>query len=261
MLWQGDDEPALGRVRKWAQISERPRGLLPRRGEQALRPAGRSRHAWLAEGRVAQRSDLVAPESLFPDGGTAYLPPAVVVAGTLTFDVPLHDELDAVRAAIRHLKSKSKPIADALSANEDVVADPLTPVAVLRTAIAELLAAAQQAGLSGDGVRRSARATLIRSRRYAELDVLGEPHVVARWSSRLGVTPWVIYIPKTAVTTLPIEASFGIRAAVTVHPRQDPEERGAHALRVHALARVHAAETLVEETGPASQPQSAKVTR
>jgi hypothetical protein len=244
MLWKGGDEDSIRRIRSWAQTDERPRGLMPRRGHSALNRAS-TPHAWLTEGRVAVRSDLTSARTFFPTAGALFQPPVAVVAGTLTFDVPLHDELDAVRAAVRHLATKSKTIGDALSATEDVVADRMTPRGVLRSALARIYAAAQLSGLSGDTLQRTARTTLIRSRRYAEVEVLGDDHVVARYT-KPGADGWVAYLPKSAVAMVPLEISLEVRAAVTIHPRQDPDEEGAMALRIHAVARLLAADTLVE---------------
>jgi hypothetical protein len=184
---------------------------------------------------------------LFPDHGASLQTPGFVVLGTLAFDVPLHLELEAVRASLRHLATKSKPIGDALTATDDVTADPLTPVGVLRGALAELLGGAERSNMSSDSVLTTARKTLIRSRQYAELEVLGSDHVVARYRGREGGEPWAAYLPVSAVGSLPLEPSFEVRAAVTVHPRQDPEEAGPYALRIHALARVIATDPLVAD--------------
>lgn len=247
VLWLGDDDAVLERARAWAHVDTRPRGLLSRIGRDALRDPAPPKHAWLADGRVAQKHELRSAELLFRDQSQALTAAAVVVAGELAFDVPLHDELEAIRAALRHLTGQSKPIREALEATDAIAADPLTPVRVLRAGIDEILAGVERANMAADGVRRTARHTLIRTRRHAELNVLGDDHIVARWTSG-GGQPWVAYLPKSALAALPLEPVLSIRAAVTVHPRQDPEEPGAHALRIHALARVVATADLVDVT-------------
>ena len=71
--------------------------------------------------------------------------------------------------------------------------------------------------------------------------MLGGDHVVVRFGQ--DEESIVAYLPIEAASHLPLEESFTVRAVVSVHPRQDPEEANACALRVHAIARVHDADS------------------
>lgn len=217
---------------------------MPREGRHALRQATVAPHAWLADGRVADPAELLAPELLFADEGGSLETAAVVVKGSLAFDVPAHEELEALRLAVRHLAARHKPIRAALEATAEIPAQPLTPLRLLQAGIDEIVEALDRASVGGQATRATARQSLMRARRYSVLDVLGADHLVARWTPPGAGEPWAAYLPVEARSSLPLEPSFAMRAAVTVHPRQDPDEPGPRALRIHALARVIATEAL-----------------
>src|SRR5690606_36243534 len=84
LVWWGGEDRALSRARTWAAPARR-RGLVPREGRHALRQATVAPHAWLADGRVADPAELLAPELLFADEGGSLETAAVVVKGSLAF--------------------------------------------------------------------------------------------------------------------------------------------------------------------------------
>lgn len=250
VVWKGDDRDALSRARGWAlENAKRPRGLVPRMGRAALvEPRPRPDDWWLGE-RSERISTLVNGERSLLDGGGATLRrPALVVRGVLEISTGLADRLAALRAALQHLRGQHKPIREALDLTKDIQGDELTPTAVLKGGMDDLLRAAESAGLKRNHLEDSARAVLVRARRYREVNVLGADHLVTVWRDATGLsTSQIAYLPLSAKSNLPLVGTFEARAVVTLHPRQDPEEEGPVAMRIHALGRKISAEELGEQ--------------
>lgn len=239
LIWAGPDEAAILRARRWDRETEK---RLPRTGSRAVEP--RRGASWIATSRIASHGDVCAAIS-----SGAPEPPARVVEGTLTFDLAPAEELKATRAALRRVAPHHPELRRTMESAEGLAEDPLTPLAMLRTAIHELVAGAVAAGMSRAELQSQTRDTLMRHRKHAELNILGGDHLVARLRLDSKVAPWVAYLPKEAMSTLPLMPELSVRAVVTVHAKQDPEEKGLHGLRIHALAR------FVEATEPGgSQP-------
>ncbi len=246
-LWKSHDVDVLRRASRWASVERpRPRGLLPRLGREAL--VEPPRRDWLSDGRAITLVELSAEAGRMASGGAGESDrlerPAVVLTGVLSLDVSLGDELDALRAAVAHLAPRHKPVQRALDATKTIERGPLTPLAVLRAGIDEIVRGAEEANQDPRALRATARRSLVRARRHRELDLLGGPHVVGRWRDAGRAEDWVVYLPKEAAPSLPLEIELAARAAVTVHPRCDPDETGRWALQVHALARILTTEEL-----------------
>lgn len=251
-IWKGDDAEVMAKACQWASIRfERPKGLVPRLGREAL--VQPPRRDWFSDGRAWTLDEIERDvvRSLDGDEGAsdALAVSAVVAVGRLAVDVSLSDELEALRAALVHLAVRHKPIQRALEATKGIVPGPLTPQAVLRAGIEELVRGADEVGHGGPALRTTAKRTLVRARRHRQLEVLGGPHLVTRWTQRGGAEPWAAYLPVAAAASLPLEVELAARAVVTVHPRCDPDEPGPWALKIHALARVLPAEALASDGG------------
>ncbi len=242
LIWGGPDEAAIQRARRWNREQEKH---LPRTGARAVEP--RKGAHWLKQSRLAGHDDICAAVSA---GATE--PPARVVEGTLTFDLDPAEELKATRAALRRVAPHHPELRRTMESTEGLAEDPLTPLAMLRTATHELITKAVAAGMARAELQSQTRDTLMRHRKHAELNILGGDHLVARLHLDSSVAPWVAYVPKEAMSTLPLMPELPVRAVVTVHARQDPEERGTHGLKLHALAR------FVEVTEPRPSPSGNK---
>ncbi len=246
VVFRGDDRAALERARAaLATTPPRPRGLIPRLGRAALAAPPPRPDDWWLEPRALTVAELRAT-CLFEGEGPALAAPAVIVGATFTPHVALSDELLALRAALVHLTSRHKAVRDALDATGDIEGGPLTPGAVLRAGIAELVRGAESAGLSAQGLRDTARQSLVRSRRYRRVDILGEDHIVLHLTEPSAAPSTaagqVAYLSASAASHLPLAIRFDGRAIVTVHPRHDPEQAEPLAVRIHALARHHSLE-------------------
>ncbi len=249
VVWKGDDRDTLGRARGWAlENAKRARGLLPRTGRAALiEPRPRPDDWWLGERSERISTLLNGDRSLLDGDGAALNRPALVVRGVLEVSTGLADRLAALRASLQHLRGQHKPIREALELTKDIQGDELTPTAVLEGGMDDLLRAAESAGLKRTHLKDSARATLVRARRYREINVLGADHLVTVWRDAAGMsTSQVAYLPLSAKSNLPLVGTFEARAVVTMHPRQDPEEEAPVAMRIHALARKISAHELGE---------------
>lgn len=246
VIWKQRGSEALTRARVWASDGRTPpRGLVPRIGRAALvEPRPRPDDWWL-EGRAETVTSLRGSGSLIDDDAAALRCPAVVLTGMVEVATSLGDELTAIRAAVRHLRTRHKTIREALELTGDIEAERLTPNAVIRTGIDEVVRAAVGAGMSAEALKRTARHSLLRARRYREVNLFGCDHVVLWWRGA-AAEPQIAYVPTEAAAAFPLVLELEARAVVTVHPRQDPEETSRLALRVHALARRLSADELGE---------------
>jgi hypothetical protein len=231
-LWTGHDHAALERARLWRRSL--PPGVEPRSGPGAVNHRGAA-DGWLTRASIADADELAAAEVGVSQAA------ARVVEGALSYDLCPRARLAAVRAALRRLAHDDAAISEAMAATEGLADDVLTPLPLLIAAVDELVDGAARAGMSERELRRTTHDTLLRQRKHAELNILGGNHLVARLC--IGdAPPWVAYLPKGAMSMLPLQSVLQVRAAVTIHPRQDPEEPASRALRVLALARIHSTE-------------------
>ncbi|MEZ4446100.1 MAG: hypothetical protein R3B72_43895 [Polyangiaceae bacterium] len=252
VVWKDGDPEALGRARSWALADHgRPRGLVPRLGRAGLIEPRPRPDGWWLEGKSERVATLLRERSLLDGEGGALACPALVMRGTFALDFALADELSALRAALRHLERRHKAVREALELARDIDGSELTPTAVLRSGIDELLRAAEAAGMRADAVRKTARESLVRNRRYRTLNLLGEDHIVGRWVEEgSSATSQVAYLSSRARSALPLAIAFPARAVITLHPRQDPDEKDRLALVIHALARHLTADELETDATP-----------
>jgi hypothetical protein len=236
----------IRRVPAWRPLLERMQpasGDLPREGDD-----GDAALPWAIEDAdevlevLGHAEEMKAaaidapPRQAYPAGSRL---PLVLLVG----EVETHfDELESLKAAVivaSMVPERDEALRDAIERaarllNDAHAANLPTLAALFMAPIREALA--KKKALAS-GFEATMERALFSGRHFQKRSVFGDPHV--RCSSRLagetGVR--VCYLPEGAAKQLPKLRRFQARLIAEVHPRQDEDDAGEHALRVLALAR------------------------
>jgi hypothetical protein len=234
----------IRRVPPWRRLLE---GMQPASGDQA-REGDDAALPWTIEDAdevmevLTHAEEMKAaaidepPREAYPAGSGL---PLVLLAG----EVETHfDELESLKAAVivaSMVPERDEALRPAIERATRFLDDP--HAANLPTLAALFMAPIREALAKKKVLARGFEATMERAlfsgRHFQKRSVFGEPHV--RCSLRLAgeTSVRVCYLPEVAAKQLPKLRRFQARLSAEVHPRQDEDDAGEHALRVLALAR------------------------
>jgi hypothetical protein len=165
--------------------------------------------------------------------------PLFLVAGVLR---PTFDELEALRTAVRIATphgGNDKRLQTVVALARDALAAPAPPSSeAARAMYRQIDVATQSLALPPRYLAETVDRSLLETRSYKKLAILGEPRIRSDFGFGGAGSAWPMYVPEAASQQLPLLPSFGIVALVELRPREDALEAHSEALVVRALGRV-----------------------